>query len=111
MNPDLKSIYDDLNEYVKEHGLLGFNVNMRVEDGIFIKVYVNDENGIKGTFTKPLMNVYFSTPGMLTVKLVLEDRSKYGELVSQFPMKPIEKDTYRIDFSSLEKFELFVGSI
>lgn len=111
MNPDLKAIYDDMNEYVNEHGLLGFNVNMRVEDGIFIKVYVNDEGGIKGTFTKPLMNVYFSAPGILTVKFLLENRQKYGELIGQFPMRPIEKDTYRIDFPSLEKFELFIGSI
>lgn len=110
MNPDLKKIYIDVKEYVEQYGLLENDVNIRVEEDLFIKIYIDDADGIKGQFKKPLMVIYFSAPGVLTVKIVLE-KSKFIELSEGFKLSPLERGTYKIDFLELAEFERFIGSI
>lgn len=110
MNPDLKKIYIDVKEYVEQYGLLENEVNIRVEEDLFIKIYIDDVDGINGQFKKPLMIIYFSAPGRLTAKLVLE-KSKFIELSESFKLSPLERGTYRIDFLELKEFEKFIGSI
>jgi len=111
VNPDLKAIYDDLVSYTSQETLMGQNVDIRVEDDIYIKLYVNDEGGIKGQFKKPMMVINFSQPGVLTVKFMLLDQSKFGYISEKFKLIQLGKDAFRIDFEKLENFEHFIGSL
>jgi hypothetical protein len=108
MHPDLVDIYNYLDGYVVARGLMGQDVNIRVEESIYIKLYINDEGGIKGQYKKPLMNVYFSAPGLLTVKFILLDTSLYGELAENFHLAVIERNSFRVDFDSIDKFKKFI---
>lgn len=112
MNPDLKEIYGMIGEKVRESGgLMGYDVGVRVEDGIYIKLYIRDEESIHGSFKKPMMVVYFSAPGLLTVKFLLLDRDRYREIVQRFRVIVLEKDSYRIDFDNLEGFREFLDTL
>lgn len=111
MHPDLKHIYNELKEYTSQEQLMGHDVDLRVEDNIVIKVYIRDENGINGQMKKPLMIVYFSRPGILTVKFLMLDPSKSGYLFENFRLLQLESNSFKVDFEKLEDFEHFVGAL
>ncbi|AEO93742.1 gp484 [Bacillus phage G] len=107
----MKNIYDDLLDYTSKETLFGNAVDILVDDGMMIKVYIRDEEGINGTFKKPLMSIHFIMPGVLTVKFILNNPSAYEYLFSGFKIMHIERNAYRVDFEKLEDFERFIGSL
>lgn len=111
MHSDLKYIYDEMVEYTSKEMLMGEEVNIRVEEDLYIKVYVRDDEGIQGQFKKPLMTIFFSGPGRLTVKFILMNNALHGYLAENFRLRHIEKSSFRVDFESLEEFEKFIGSL
>lgn len=111
MHPDLKHIHDELRDYLSAEQLMGYDTDLRVEDNLMIKVYIRDEDGINGQFKKPMLMIYFSRPGILTVKFLLLDSSNAEYLFSNFKIVTLENNVFRVDFEKLEEFEHFIGSL
>lgn len=109
MHPDLKVIYDFLLSETANRGLMGYDVDLRVEEDIYIKVYIRDEESINKRWTRPLMVVYFSAPGVLTVKFIA--MVNIAKLSKEYKMLPLEGHSFKVDFLNSDDFESFVKKL
>lgn len=106
MHPDLKEVYDYLSDHIMLNGLMGYLANIRVEEGLYIKVYKDDETSMHGRWKMPLMTIYFSAPGTLTVKFILQSVDLIDKLNQNFAHITYgERNTVRIDLYSFDHFK------